>query len=643
MADTGLLLAGSAADRGAGDASWTSLANIYDGNDASYASCAPAANDYSNRVEGNTFGASIPSGATVDGIEVSFRASASGNGHDLVQVQLVIGGVAVGSNLHASTAWDFAETNLTFGGPTEKWGLTPVDTDLTPANFGFLLQTVDNDSSAETIRLHAMWVRIYYTAAVIAEDAEGAFSIAPVTVDGAGIREVLATGAITLDGTTLAGAIITGFHGVGGIRFPEILMDGFVAVNVGIIENAAVTISSVLVEGAAYKTTHSAGAFETGAVLVDGSSLLLETAAGAFSIEPVLVSGSAVIVDTATGAIELGGVTLRGRAGRLVDVAGDINLGTITLAGITRKVDSVATGQIVLAQAFPFAVEGAVSRSTAMTGAVTLGAVTLSGVASVPTPPEEAAGAFSVGSVVISGSATDRANSFSTSAALVFPTGFAVRGRTAMFTTYSTEGAAVLAALTVRGRTGHLVLHQPAGAPVLPSVTVQGAAYNSKIATGAFSMSSVTVDGFVPKPFFASGAFTTGSVLVSGVPQYTRNTAGAITLGACVLTGLARSSWHATGAFTLAQIVLATQANKQYNTRGFLVFAPVRSVSGAGHKESGGPGTVLLQPIDVRAKVISDDLSAYQWYEVRSVRNIQGSNQKRVMLTARKKPTRRTL
>lgn len=70
------------------------------------------------------FGFSIPVGATIDGVEVTVERSSLLTGTVDARVNLIKNGVVTGVN-HADTvtAWPGTDGVVTYGGPTDKWGL----------------------------------------------------------------------------------------------------------------------------------------------------------------------------------------------------------------------------------------------------------------------------------------------------------------------------------------------------------------------------------------------------------------------------------------------------------------------------------------------------------------------------------------
>jgi hypothetical protein len=83
------------------------------------------------------FGFSIPSGATINGIEVTIERfrQLSGTLQDS-SLRLIVGGAASGDNKADATNWPGAMTAKTYGGATDTWGLTPSAADVNASGFG---------------------------------------------------------------------------------------------------------------------------------------------------------------------------------------------------------------------------------------------------------------------------------------------------------------------------------------------------------------------------------------------------------------------------------------------------------------------------------------------------------------------------
>lgn len=174
MADTGVKYPASGTTSGSGATAWNGATNIY-ADDNIYTNFVhgnfSVYQTVSGTLTGSNYSLNIPSGATIDGIEVTVQAyylSALRPSRDY-RVQLKVGGSAVGSNKATLADWSTSETTRTYGGATDKWGLT---SELTVANlnatgFGVEFQSEGNFNGSNQnayCYVDTITVKVYYTA-----------------------------------------------------------------------------------------------------------------------------------------------------------------------------------------------------------------------------------------------------------------------------------------------------------------------------------------------------------------------------------------------------------------------------------------------------------------------------------------------
>lgn len=142
---------------------WTNPGNVT-AQDSTYATCAPTALGFADYIRG-AFSLTIPAGATINGIEVRFRAKRSASGPEEVSVRLVIGGTYAGTDGSNYSVLTGTDSDYTRGSSTDLWGLTPTRDQCVATNFGFVVAFEDTDSSVETISVDALSIKVYYTEA----------------------------------------------------------------------------------------------------------------------------------------------------------------------------------------------------------------------------------------------------------------------------------------------------------------------------------------------------------------------------------------------------------------------------------------------------------------------------------------------
>lgn len=176
MAVTSWVSASSAASvTGVGTVAWTNPTNCH-ADDTNYAAAnSMAAGAISNwlRAYFSFSSSDVPSGATIDGIEVEMIVY--GSNTLLVRLKharLVIGGTIGSTNLPSmpTTNWGttgtIQEETLTLGGSTNLWSETPTQGNVTGANFGIAISAENYEASKNrNATVDYMRMRIHYTAA----------------------------------------------------------------------------------------------------------------------------------------------------------------------------------------------------------------------------------------------------------------------------------------------------------------------------------------------------------------------------------------------------------------------------------------------------------------------------------------------
>lgn len=158
MATAGPNIAGAGQnDTAIGTRAWATPERVT-ASDNSYATIATLTSnstERSNYLKATSFGFGIPSGATINGIAVTIaRYSTNSTGrysYDAV-VSLVVGGAVVGNNKADTTnKWPNSETDKTYGGVSDLWGLTPTAEEVNSSNFGVVVSIDITRSSLQTI------------------------------------------------------------------------------------------------------------------------------------------------------------------------------------------------------------------------------------------------------------------------------------------------------------------------------------------------------------------------------------------------------------------------------------------------------------------------------------------------------------
>jgi hypothetical protein len=163
MADTGWLNLTTFTSVG-GSAAWSNPGNAVssDNTYATQTTVVTAANN--GYLHGVQLASTVPSGATINGIEVQIEVKGSSTSCRFDTVQLIIAGTKSGSNLSTGTAPTTSDAVYTYGGATTLWGLTPSDTDVNGATFGVAFRFKKSGKGTVVTSVDQVQMKIYYTA-----------------------------------------------------------------------------------------------------------------------------------------------------------------------------------------------------------------------------------------------------------------------------------------------------------------------------------------------------------------------------------------------------------------------------------------------------------------------------------------------
>jgi Secretion system C-terminal sorting domain len=156
------------------DISWTnmSVAELALSNDTSGADIVLEEDDESNYLELTNFGFTIPSGATILGIEVTMRAKSEDSSEaesSSRELYLLKNGSRVGQNKNGS--WPSDWTTNVYGGSTDLWSVTWTPADINNSNFGisFHVEGEDDaeggpeDDEESSYFLDFVQIKVYYS------------------------------------------------------------------------------------------------------------------------------------------------------------------------------------------------------------------------------------------------------------------------------------------------------------------------------------------------------------------------------------------------------------------------------------------------------------------------------------------------
>jgi hypothetical protein len=165
MPNTGALIAGTAVSSTEDNQSpraWQNPSNAT-ADDNTYASITSGVG-VTQWLKATSFGASVPTDATITGVLPSAALYASGSGVTVHKVQLVKGGSFAGTAKTPATSVGTSESTLEWGASDDLWGTTWTPTEVNASGFGFGISTT-NTGSPRSHYADAMWIIVHYTTA----------------------------------------------------------------------------------------------------------------------------------------------------------------------------------------------------------------------------------------------------------------------------------------------------------------------------------------------------------------------------------------------------------------------------------------------------------------------------------------------
>lgn len=164
MADTGWVSAGlgQSIAKSGGATHWSTPTQVYTSNN-SYAEADLLEEGLSHWLRTTTYGFSIPTVATIDGIEARFekRAETASTIRDW-DTKIVKAGSEQGSD-YGQSYWPTSDTYVVYGGSTDLWGLTWTPTDINASNFGVSISARNYDIDPRYAVVDHVQIKIYYT------------------------------------------------------------------------------------------------------------------------------------------------------------------------------------------------------------------------------------------------------------------------------------------------------------------------------------------------------------------------------------------------------------------------------------------------------------------------------------------------
>jgi len=141
---------------------WGNLSNITTSDDQ-YAACSIAKNEASDYLNATNFGFSIPSTATIQGIEVQIELKSDTADTTSDQtIQLLVNGSRSGDNKAISDSYPTSDTTRNYGGTADTWGLNLTPADVNSTDFGISIQSYSS-GGASTAYIDYVAIQITYS------------------------------------------------------------------------------------------------------------------------------------------------------------------------------------------------------------------------------------------------------------------------------------------------------------------------------------------------------------------------------------------------------------------------------------------------------------------------------------------------
>jgi hypothetical protein len=179
---------------------WTNPGNITNTADTNYATAVFAGAGNTDNLQGSNYGFAIPTGAIINGIEVSVRRMTSAtNGGRVTKdnvVSLVKGGVVTGTNKATVTPYTTSFAVATYGSSIDTWGTTWTPANINAANFGAVLSVNVNNSLTATVDY--IRITVYYTTIGFSPSNACIGSNASIVITG---NYIPGTTAVSVNGT----------------------------------------------------------------------------------------------------------------------------------------------------------------------------------------------------------------------------------------------------------------------------------------------------------------------------------------------------------------------------------------------------------------------------------------------------------
>jgi hypothetical protein len=170
MSDTGWKSPGTVvSDDSVGTTAWSNPSNATASDDNYAVTSHMFFNEiyYTEYLKATNFGFGIPSGSTIDGIEVGIEMLGSydmGDSPEESEIKIVKSDGTVGATNKSTGASIEGEAVFSYGGSSDKWGETWSASDINDTDFGVVFSGLTNpDPTGQGIYVDHIQIKVYYT------------------------------------------------------------------------------------------------------------------------------------------------------------------------------------------------------------------------------------------------------------------------------------------------------------------------------------------------------------------------------------------------------------------------------------------------------------------------------------------------
>lgn len=218
MADTGYLYPSSVINSANGATAWSNPGNAV--SDDGVFTSADLDQGSSDFLFATGYGATVPAGATIDGILLEIKRKSIQTGEitdDRVKLMKTAVSLSVQDKADTVTQWPTVSEYAVYGGATDKWLTTWTENEINASTFGVRIEAKETGVAADTAYIDVPRIKIFYTggtpapALTVTGTADnGTYGFGPVPVNTVQSRQFTITntgsagdtlGTLTISGT----------------------------------------------------------------------------------------------------------------------------------------------------------------------------------------------------------------------------------------------------------------------------------------------------------------------------------------------------------------------------------------------------------------------------------------------------------